>query len=124
MSPPANTLGLLVWPVGPFLLNLMRPSPSVSIPNCANHGDGLGRKPNAMMTLSAGMISSLPATSTGTRRPLASGGPSSVVTTLTPSTLPLPTMATGWRLNRNCTPSSRALATSRRLPGMLASSRR
>ena len=37
---------------------------------------------------------------------------------------PLPTISTGWRFQRNFTPSSLALATSRFEPGMLASSRR
>ena len=49
----------------------------------------------------------LPAMGSATRRPRGPGAPSRVSTTRTPATRPSPTIATGWRLNRKRTPSSR-----------------
>src|SRR3546814_3658305 len=63
ISPPANTFALAVWNL--CLANtspctLTRPS-SCSLMVCgSNHDAGLGRKPNATMTRSAGMICSEP----------------------------------------------------------------
>ena len=79
-----------------------------------------------LITASAGTICSEPATISARRRPLASGSPISVRTIFTPLTLPLPftSIPSGWTLNLNSTPSSRAFFTSRREPGMFSSSRR
>ena len=90
------------------------------------HAGTLGEKPKAMITTSASSSDSLPSIGTAFWRPLASGSPSRVSTTVTPitsSSAPA-SIDSGCRLNRKRTPSSRALATSRALPGMLASSRR
>ena len=124
MSPPANTLGLPVWKACVWPLATTRPPSSMPMPWSPNQSAGLGRKPKAMITRSQGSTSSVPGTGSGRRRPRLSGAPSWVVTSFTPSTLPSPTISMGWRLYKNSTPSSLALATSRREPGMFSSSRR
>lgn len=125
MSPPAKIFGLLVWCLNCAAAGAMtRPWLSISTWCCSNQGAGLGRKPKAISTASAGMISSEPGIGSGLRRPRASGSPRRVSTTFTPSTLSSPTMAMGWRLKRNFTPSSLAFFTSLREPGMFSSSRR
>ena len=126
MSPPAKILALAVCR-GKGLdsgATRTRPNSSSSTPQRVSQAGGLGRKPKAMSTRSAATVTWLPATTTGRRRPPWSGSPSSVLTSSTPSQCSSPRMPTGWRLNRKSTPSSRALATSRREPGMFASSRR
>ena len=104
----------------------MRPFGVPSTPTSASHAGTVGEKPNAMITTSASSTDSLPSIGTALWRPRSSGSPSFVSTTCTPATLSSTpaTMASGWRLNRKRTPSSRALATSRAEPGMFASSRR
>lgn len=79
----SKDFGLLVWkalslPSGA----MMRPCESSSTLCFASHSMLCGRKPNAMITASAGTICSEPATISARRRPLASGSPISVRTIL------------------------------------------
>ena len=125
MSPPAKTFLLVVWNGNsPSVATRSRPLGSVSMPCSSNQEGGFGRKPNAIITASAGRISSVPGTVSGRRRPSAPGSPSRVSITLTPVTRSVPTISSGCRLKRKLTPSSLLFQTSRREPGMFSSSRR
>ena len=60
------------------------------------------------MTMSHGIVNSLPGIGSGLRRPLASGGPRRVRWKVMPATLPsFSTTSTGEEKNSNCTPSKR-----------------
>ncbi len=89
---------------------IIRPWESSSTLCFASHSMLCGRKPNAMTTASAGTTCSEPGTISARRRPFASGWPISVRAIFTPQTLPLAFTCppSGWTLNWNSTPSSRA----------------
>ena len=74
MSPPANTLGFVVWKRCCGAADTRtRPLACSAICCLTNQSGGLGRNPNAMITASASMVSSVPGTTSGMRRPRGPG---------------------------------------------------
>ena len=84
-SPPAKTPSR---DVAPCPSAVMQPRRSVSSPAVVAASRGLGEVPSAMMTMSQAMSNSEPGFTTGERRPLWSGSPSSISTHRMPVTQP------------------------------------
>src|ERR1700722_6950696 len=107
MSPPANTLGLVVWNrCWGAAETRTWPLACSAICCLTNQSGGLGKNPNAMITASASMVSSVPGTTSEMRRPRGPGGPKRVSTSFTPWTRSEPTISMGCLLNKKVTPSS------------------
>ncbi|MNY53055.1 hypothetical protein D3C86_1887810 [compost metagenome] len=104
-SPPAYTRGLLVSMVASS--TIMPPQRWVERPGVVERISGLGLWPMAIMTVSSSMAKTLSAFSTGLRRPLASGSPSSISTHSMPVTQPFsPVIRTGLTKSLKWMPSS------------------
>ena len=110
-SPPAYTLGREVRPSS---LTTMPPLRLISRPLVVDLIRGLGLVPRDMMTQSTSSSNSLPGTSTGRRRPEASGSPSSILMQRMARTLSFSSarISTGLLRVLKMTPSSSACSTS------------
>ena len=122
-SPPANTPLRLVRP---FSSATIQPLRFVSRPLVVDLINGLGLVPSAMMTTSQSISKLLPSFTTGLRRPLSSGSPSSISTHSIPFTHPFssPRTRTGLVSILNSIPSCLAWCTSSTRAGSSASLRR
>ena len=122
-SPPANTPGREVAPNSSATIP---PHRCVSRPVVVDLIKGLGEVPIDIMTVSAGITSSLSAFSTGRRRPESSGSPNSISTQRTPATqrLSSPVISTGLVRKQKRIPSSLACSTSSARAGNSSAERR
>ena len=111
-SPPAYTALRVVRPSSPLVM--MQPWLFVSRPGVVLRMSGFGLVPMDMTMQSTSSTNSLPSFTTGRRRPLASGSPSSISTQRMPHTLPSasPSTSTGFERVLKMIPSSTACSTS------------